>query len=90
MGGLGHRQTLEQRIASRNKRNLRQGHEEGWADEALDFYLEGLTVREIIDHYKVSTTAFYNSIAKAALYRLMKERNCERMDEMEELTDAKT
>lgn len=85
----GDRFTLERRIAMRDHRQVQQGHLPGWSDYALDCYLEGTSVAEIIETFNVSKTTFYSSIAKAALYRLMKERNCERMDEMEELTDVK-
>jgi hypothetical protein len=86
---MSKRHSLAQRIANRNAQNVRNGRPPGWADEALDLYLEGFEVREIMKCYNLQyNPVFYNSIAKAALYRLMAERAAERLDDMTELTNG--
>lgn len=85
MAPIGRRLTVEQRIQSRNHRNELRGKQAGWADEALEFYLLGVPVAEILACFSVNRNVFYTSIAKAALYRLMKERQAELMTDMEEL-----
>lgn len=85
----GERFTVERRIEMRDKQQARHGKEPGWSDYALDCYLEGTPIKDILETFNVTAKTFYQSISKAALYRLMKERGVERMDEMEELTDVK-
>lgn len=80
------RWTVEQRRESRNRNNVIRGKPPGWAEEALDFYLSGISPVEIIECFNVTNNVFYTAIAKAALYRLMVEHQAERLDEIPELT----
>lgn len=85
MAAQGRRLTVQERIAARNRGNAHVGTQEGWADEALEYYLDGIPVNEICECFDVSKGSFYNSIAKAALYRLMLQRNAELLEDMPEL-----
>lgn len=85
----GRRMTVDQRRALRDKQNVSAGHQSGWAEEALDYYLSGVPVDEILSCFPVSSGTFYNAIAKAALYRLMVQHQAERLDEIPELKEAK-
>lgn len=82
---LGNRMTVDQRRALRDKQNIAKGHSPGWAEEALDYYLSGVPISEIVDCFSVRVGTFYNAIAKAALYRLMVQHQAQRLEEMPEL-----
>lgn len=85
-GNYGNRMTVEQRRANRDRQNVIAGKQAGWAEEALDFYLSGFPVDEILAVFDVKVTVFYNCIAKAALYRLMVEHQAQRLEEIPELS----
>ena len=72
MGKKGQRLTVDERIAKRDQANVAAGTPAGWADEALNYYLSNVPIKEILDLYGISSKRFYQSIANAALYRLMK------------------
>lgn len=82
----GYRFTVDQRRTRRDLMNVKYGNAPGWAEEALDFYLEGEEVAEIRRCFDVSSNVFYSSIAKAALYRLMVQHQAQRLEEIPELT----
>lgn len=86
----GHRRTIEARINMRNGQNLRLGHEVGWADEALNYYLSGVSVSEIAECYEVRRSSVYSAISKAALYRLMQAKNMELMADHPDLKPPNT
>lgn len=86
---LGNRFTVEQRRALRDRNNILRGKQPGWAEEALDYYLNGFEVDEILRTFNVKAGVFYNSIAKAALYRLMMQHQAERLAEIPELSEDK-
>lgn len=83
----GRRFTLEQRLRMRAGQSRRYGRADDWGDEALDFFLAGLPVPEIADTYNCSVGSIYNAISKAALFRLMKQHQAERLDELRELQE---
>lgn len=85
---VGTRRSLETRVRMRDAAHVSCGRQPGWTDEALDFFLDGEPVPEILRAFEVSTKAFYNGIAKAALFRLMKQQNVQLMAEMGDLTDG--
>lgn len=81
----GVRNTVEQRKKKRDSLNIKAGRQPGWTEEALDYFLAGIPVPEIIEAMGVSRHSFYNGIAKAALYRLMIQHQAERLEEIPEL-----
>lgn len=83
----GRRMTVEQRRHMRDKQNTLVGNPPGWAEEALDFYLAGFDVPDILSTFSVKSGVFYNAIAKAALYRLMVQHQAERLEDIAELSD---
>lgn len=73
---------IEARIKARNMANIRHGRAPGWADEALDFYLDGCSYADIQELYECSLVTASAAVAKAALIRLLMERGADRMEDV--------
>jgi hypothetical protein len=76
------RRTLEYKLARRSALNKMHGQPEGWASDALDIYLEGSSIADIAGMMNVTSASVGAAIAKEALYRLMAQQQCERLEEM--------
>lgn len=74
--------TVDERIELRDRSTVAHGKERAWQDVALDLYIAGEEVSSICELCDCTSKAMYNGIAKAALYRLMKQNNCERLDDI--------
>ena len=85
---VGHRDTLETRLKKRDSQHRAMGRPDGWADEMLDWYLQGETVPDICDAYGCNRKTFYNIIAKAALLRVMKQNGAKQMEDVPDLCDG--
>lgn len=84
----GHRDTIEVRIKKRNSMNRVNGQQEGYIEDALDYFLSGVPVTEIAITYGVTKGAIYNGLARAALYRLMVLHQKERLEQLSEIKGA--
>jgi len=82
--------TVEQRIKVRSARLRSLGRSENQASEMLDLYLGGDSVREIAEAYELSLQSVYVSMSKEALFRLMRDRQVERLEEVKEIVDGDT
>lgn len=79
--------SIETRIRQRNAQNRRQGHAEGYVEEALDLMLnDGIPVCELADYYGVKPDTLRGTLAKAALYRLLKAHGRD-FDELNKAVD---
>ena len=76
------RRGLAYKLSRRDSANRRNGLPEGWAREALDTYLDGMSQSDIATIMGVSRNTVANAIAKEALYRLMAQKQAERLEEM--------
>lgn len=85
MGVKGKFDTIEVCIKKRNAINVAHGNPAGYIEDALDYFLSGVPVREIAEVYGVGTGNIRNGIAKAALYRLMVLHQKERLDQLGEI-----
>lgn len=79
--------TIEVRIKKRNSGHRVQGKEEGYIEDALDYFLSGVPVAEIAVTYGTSKHSIRNGLAKAALYRLMLLHQKERLDQLNEIKE---
>lgn len=82
----GKRRTLEQRLNIRAGHARRNNRQDDWADEALDYFLSGIPVPEIAAAFDCGLSSVYNVVARAALYRLMKQHQAERLEEFGDLS----
>jgi len=67
----GRTDTIEVRRRKRAAINKRNGHEPGYAEEALDLYLSGEHMAEIAEAFDIGIKTMRISIAHAALWRLL-------------------
>lgn len=79
--------TIEVRINKRNAQHRKRGQQEGYIEEALDYFLLGIPVTEIALAFGVKAHAIYNGMAKAALYRLMVLHQKERLEQLDEIKE---
>ena len=92
-GKPGTRQTVEtrrkkQRAATARNLGKFKHRDVNWKSDALDLYLAGVPVPDIMEHYEMNTnTALYNVIAKEALLRLMEASHAQRLDEVKALQE---
>lgn len=82
--------SLDRRMLSRKVRLISLGKDPNQASEMLDLYLAGDSAAEIAVAYGVNPGSVYSAIAKEALYRLMKQRSAERLEEMDEVLNGDT
>lgn len=76
------RRGLDYKLKRRAALNVQHGQVAGWASEALDAYLGGLSNSDIAKVFEVTTNAVAMAIAKEALFRLMAQKQAERLDQM--------
>lgn len=87
----GRRRTVDERIKQRNIANVLAGHQPGWAEEALDMYLlDEDSIKEICRAFGVRSNTFYHAIAHAALFRMLKAQNIDKITDCEDLQTAAT
>ena len=76
------RRTLAYKLRIRARRNIARGHPANWASDALDLYLAGTSVADIAGMMDMHGSGVGAAIAKEALFRLMAQRQCDRLDEL--------
>lgn len=74
--------TLEWKLKRRAQGNVLQGNQPNWASDALDMYLEGYTQADIARIMSLSNHAVATSICREALFRLMKQHQADRLDQL--------
>ena len=90
-GNTGRRQTVETRRRKQKAQQVRlqgkyKNRDENWKSDALDLYLAGVPVPDIMQHYEIKTNGvLYQTIAKEALLRLMEASHAQRLDEVRAL-----
>lgn len=83
----GH-QSMETRIRKRNAALLARGKDINQASEMLDLFLGGDAVIDIAEAYNIHTHTVYASMSKEALFRLMRQRQVERLEEVKEIVEG--
>lgn len=81
---------LERRLKTRATNLRNRGRSENQSGEMLDLYLDGNPVADISEAYEVSKTSVYQSMCKEALFRLMRDRQVERLEEVKEIVEGDT
>lgn len=83
----GH-QSVETRLKKRNSALRARGKDINQASEMLDLFLGGDTVIDIAEAYGIHTHTVYSSMSKEALFRLMRQRQVERLEEVKEIVEG--
>ncbi len=79
------KRSLEGRLRSMNGRAAASGRPVGWQFEALDAYLDGMSLDDIAAIFECGYGSMRNTIQNAALVRLMAAKKAEQASEIEEL-----